>query len=180
MPRRLNLPSLAVLVAGLALVASPALARRLAFAATLGGNAAPTDTGSDATGQARIVVDTDSRSVDLTLDVQGITIDELWSRLAASPMGPIHLHRYGSHDRSADAAVALVLPVPMGPAYSPTPKGFHVVMTAYPYAAGAALLKSDVSFDDFLASMQRGEVVLNIHTNAEHDGEISGEVVPAG
>jgi len=180
MPRRPTLPSLAALVAVLALVASPTSARQLAFTATLGGNAAPTDTGSDATGQARIVVDTAARTVDLTLDVQGITMDELWSKLAASPMGPIHLHRYGSHDRSADAAVSLVLPVPMGPAYAPTPKGFRVVMKAYPYVQGAALLKSDVSFDDFVASMQGGQVVLNIHTNAEHDGEISGEVVPAG
>ncbi|MGA0601643.1 CHRD domain-containing protein [Caulobacter sp. KR2-114] len=177
---RLFLASLAALAAALTCLAGPAAARQLAFTATLDGQHAPTDTGSDATGQARIVVDTDTRTVDLTLDVQGIAIDELWSRLAASPMGPIHLHRYGSHDRSEAASVALVLPVPMGPAYSPTPHGFHVAMQAYPYAAGAALLKSGVSFDDFLASMQGGQVVLNIHTNAEHDGEISGEVVPAG
>lgn len=179
MRTRTGLAALALLAA--ATMGAAAQAKVLAFTAALSGHAAPTDTGSDATGQARILVDTDSKTVDLSLDVQGIAVDELWSKLAASPMGPIHLHRYGSHDRSADAAVALVLPAPMGPAaYTPTAKGFHVAMKAYPYATGAALLKSDVSFDDFLASMRDGDVVLNIHTNAEHDGEISGQVVPAG
>jgi len=171
---------LAAALAALLMAASPAAqAKVLAFTAALGGHAAPTDTGSDATGQASIRVDTDARTVDLTLDVQGIAEDELWSRLAASPMGPIHLHRYGSHDHSDPNSASLLFPVPMGPAYSATARGFHVSLKGYAYASGAATLHSDASFDDFVAAMQNGQVVLNIHTNAEHDGEISGEVVPS-
>ncbi len=45
---------------------------------------------------------------------------------------------------------------------------------------GAALRKPDSTFDDFVASLEHGAVVLNIHTNTEHDGESSYEVVPAG
>ena len=68
----------------------------------------------------------------------------------------------------------------MGPAYTPRGDGFHVAMSHFDYAKGAALLHSDTSFDDFIAALRNGAVVLNIHTNAEHDGEISGDVVPAG
>lgn len=171
---------MAAAVAALVLAAGTAAqAKVLAFTAALGGHAAPTDTGSDATGQASIRVDTDARTVDVTLDVQGIAEDELWSQLAKSPMGPIHLHRYGSHDHSDPSSASLLFPLPMGPAYSPTAKGFHVSLKGYAYAAGAAALHSDASFDDFVSALQNGQVVLNIHTNAEHDGEISGEVVPA-
>ncbi|MBS0411016.1 MAG: CHRD domain-containing protein [Proteobacteria bacterium] len=171
---------MAAAIAALVLAAgSAAQAKVLAFTAALSGHAAPTDTGSDATGQANIRVDTDAKTVDVTLDVQGIAEDELWSQLAKSPMGPIHLHRYGSHDHTDPSSASLLFPLPMGPAYSPTAKGFHVDLKGYAYAAGAAALHSDASFDDFVSAMQNGQVVLNIHTNAEHDGEISGEVVPA-
>lgn len=180
MSARMGMVTVAAAVCLALLGAMPVQARALAFTATLSGHKAPTDTGSDATGQARIVVDTDTRTVDLTLDVKGITIDELWSRLAASPMGPIHLHRYGSHDHSDPSSASLVFPVPMGPAYTARPDGFHVQVSHYAYADGAAILKSDTSFDDFVAALQHGAVVLNIHTNDEHDGEISGEVTPEG
>src|SRR5262249_14504299 len=156
-----------------------AQAKALVFTAALGGHAQPTNTGSDATGKARIVVDTDARTVDVDLDVTGITLDELWRPLAASPMGPIHLHLYGSHDHSDPNSASLLFPLPMGPSYAATAKGFHVATHAAPYAAGAAIVKTDASFEAFVAAMQSGRVVLNIHTDTEHDGEISGEVVPA-
>ena len=157
-----------------------AQAKVLRYQATLNGHKVPTDTGSDATGAARIAVDTDAKTVDLSLDVTGITIDELWRQLVAAPIGPVHLHSYGGHDHSNPDASALILPVPMGPAYTATAKGFHVEVKGYKYDAGAALLHSTATFDDFLMSLQHGGIVLNIHTNTEHDGEISGEVVPAG
>ncbi len=67
----------------------------------------------------------------------------------------------------------------MGPSYAATANGFHVRVDHASYAAGAAILKSTTSFDDFVMALQHGAVVLNIHTNTEHDGEISGEVKPA-
>ncbi|HEX5376959.1 MAG TPA: CHRD domain-containing protein [Phenylobacterium sp.] len=160
------------------LAAAPAQAKDLAFAAMLGGDKLPTETGSKATGQARITVHTDTQTVDLTLDVAGLNIDGLWTRLVKAPVGPIHLHVYGSHDHSNPDSSALLLPLPFGPTYAPTPDGFKVVVKGYPYAQGAVTVNSSVSFDDFVAALEMGHVVANIHTNAFNDGEISGDVVP--
>lgn len=52
-------------------------------------------------------------------------------------------------------------------------------MSDYPYAQGAAALESDASFDAFVAGLESGAVVLNIHTDAHQAGEISGLVVRA-
>jgi hypothetical protein len=136
-------------------------------------------TGSKATGQAKIAVDTDAQTVSVSLDVAGLKTEDLWANLAKTPMGPIHLHIYGGHDHSAQADSALMFPLPYGPAYAPTAKGFHVEMKDTPYAQGAKAVNSRASFDDFVASLQAGRIVLNIHTNAHTDGEISGDVVPA-
>jgi hypothetical protein len=170
----------AVLAALTLLAASaPAQAKSLAYTVSLDGHHSPTDTGSAATGQARIVIDTDARTVDVTLDVSGLTMDQLWAALAHSAMGPIHLHHYGSHDHSNPDASALAFPLPMGPTYPATATGFHVEAHHVPYALAAALVHSDLSFDDFVSSMDDGLIVLNIHTNTVHDGEISGPVMPA-
>lgn len=168
----LTLPSLALFFA------APTRAEVVSFHATLGGHQTPTDTGSNATGEAAIAVDTTARTVDVDLTVHGLTIDQLWGPLKKAAMGPIHLHRYSSHDHSDPNSSALAFPLPMGPSYTATADGFRVVVKGAAYAQAAALVKSDVSFDDFLMSMKMGAVVLNIHTEADHDGEISGEVTP--
>jgi hypothetical protein len=168
---------LAALLAGLglALAAASAHADERAYAVALSGHTASTNTGSAATGRARILVHTAEHSLDLTLDVQGLRMEDLWTRLAGSPMGPIHLHLYGGHDH-ADPNSSLLFPVPMGPAYSATAGGFRVEMKNVSYAEGALRLKSEVSFEDFVKALDGGQVVLNIHTNAKTDGEISGDV----
>jgi len=74
--------------------------------------------------------------------------------------------------------VAVVLPTPFGAGYMDTAKGFSVTMKGYPYADGAKLLKSDLSFDGFVAAMSSGTVVLNVHTDRFGDGEISGKIIP--
>lgn len=168
---------LAALVATLA--GAPAAAKELVFTTTMTGDQAPTVKDSKATGRARMVVDTERRTVDLTLDVDGLTIGQLWDRLVAAPVGPIHLHAYG-HDHSGEgASVTLALPVVFGPNYTATPKGFRVTLKGYDYAQGAALVKSTTSFDGFVASLSAGLIVLNIHTDRAHDGEISGTMKPA-
>ena len=53
-------------------------------------------------------------------------------------------------------------------------------MTGFPFARGASLVRTDQSFAQFVGELQSGRVVLNIHTNRFKDGEISGEVTPAG
>ncbi len=71
------------------------------------------------------------------------------------------------------------MPVPFGPAYAATPNGFSVRMKDCVYTDGAALLGIEESFEQFIAALESGAVVLNIHTDAHQDGEISGLVIPA-
>jgi len=160
---------------GTALAAAPAEARVMTFHAALDGKTGPDATGSDATGTARIRVDTDRRRVSVDMTVEGITIPQLWAKLVAKPIGPIHFHKYASAD--AGSASVLVLPLPYGPNYHPTPHGIHVRMANYDYAAGAKLLNSTLSFEDFVAAMKSGLVILNVHTDKFNPGEISGKVI---
>lgn len=162
----------------LALAAGPALAKDLTFTAALRGDRAPTITGSKATGKAVIHVDTDKQTVDVKLTVNGLSVDQLSNGLRGAPMGPIHLHIYGTHVHSADADAALVFPLPYGPSYSPTADGFKVETGAVDYVKGASLVNTKATFADFLAAMQGQLIVLNVHTNRFGDGEISGDVVP--
>jgi CHRD domain len=156
------------------LAASPAFAVEKVFTAKLSGDVETSKTGSKATGTARVVVDTDKKTVDMTMDFTGLKIADLSDGLIARPIGPIHLHNY-----PPGGDVVLVLPTPFGPAYSDTAGGFKVAIKGLSYAAGADLLKSTLSFDDFLKAMASGTVVLNVHTDKFANGEISGKVVAA-
>jgi hypothetical protein len=168
----------AALLLALAL-AGPAAAKELVFKANLSGATPSTSTGSKATGAAKIRVNTEAQTVDVALNVEGLKIEDLWTNLLHSPMGAIHLHVYGSKDHGGGADSALMFPLPYGPNYVATPKGFKVEMKAEPYADGAKLVNSKASFDDFVAALSNGRIVVNIHTNAKTDGEISGDVGPA-
>ncbi len=153
--------------------AHPAAARTMTFRATLSGIAPPTTTGSPARGRAVIKVDTSSRKVSVDLDVTGMTIDQLNHALVAKPTGPIHFHVY----RTADD-VEMILPLPFGPAYRATKTGFRVTMRGYDYAAGAKLLNTGATFEEFVDAMRSQRAILNIHTDKFPDGEISGTVMP--
>jgi CHRD domain len=179
MPDRRNLVigSLGLVAAGLA---GPVFAQgpgRALFSVALRGDAPPANTNSTATGVAAIVVDLAAQTVDLDMRVSGIKLAQLWDKLKAAPIGPVHLHHYGDMRHMNDASVTLVMPVPFGPMYADSPSGFTVSMKAFPYAKGAALLGSKVPFDDFMASMRGGLLALNVHTNAFPDGEINGPVI---
>lgn len=161
-------------LAGLAAFgAVPAQAEMLTFHASLDGKYGDAPTGSAATAKARISVDTERRLVSVDMVVDGIKADALWDKLVAAPIGPIHFHKYAT---PAGGDSVLVLPLPYGPDYRETSNGMHVTMNGYDYVAGAKLLKSDLSFDDFVAAMQSGLVILNVHTDAFNPGEISGRV----
>ena len=153
--------------------ASPAAAKTLTFRASLSGIAPPTTTGSPARGKAVIKVDTSSKRVSVDLDVTGITIEQLADGLVAKPIGPIHFHDY----RTADD-VELILPLPYGPDYRATSKGFRVTMRGYDYAAGAKLINSGASLDEFVNGLRGQRIVLNVHTDKFPNGEISGTVMP--
>jgi hypothetical protein len=160
-------------------LASAADAKTLTYTAALDGKADTSATGSAATARATMTVDTATQQVNLQLDVEGIALERLRAGLVKAPVGPIHLHIYAGHDH-AHAEAELLLPAPYGPNYTATAKGFSVRMTNYPYATGASVLKSDVSFDKFLADLDSGDVVLNIHTETFPNGEISGVMVKKG
>jgi hypothetical protein len=160
---------LAVALAAAAHAADPV------FTASLRGDKEPTATGSKATGAVSIVVHEGAQTVDIAVKVSGIKPDMFAQHLAHAPVGPMHLHLY-----EANGNVSLLLPFPMGSAYAATADGFTYTRAGYPYAEGAAILKSSVGFDAFVAAMKGGAVVFNVHTEAFKDGEISGTVTPAG
>ena len=168
------IPSLlsALTLGAASITAAPLAARTLAFHAVLVGNAGSTQTGSTATGKARVRVDTARQRVSVDLAVTGLTIDDLWDNLVAKPAGPIHFHEYPAGGGDA----TLVLPLPFGATYHKTATGFRVEMKDYDYAAGAKVLGSTTTFDTFVASLQAGRVILNVHTDRFNGGEISGTV----
>lgn len=166
--------TLAAAGAALALLASPAAASELAFSATLNGAQVPTVTGSSAVGTARVRVDTEARTVDVNLDIVGLTLDDLYDHVIHSGMGPVHLHLY-----AANGDISLLVPFPYGDSYAPTATGFSLSVNDYSYAEGAAVLRSEMSFEDFVATLGSEFVYINIHTDRVTDGEISGRLAPA-
>jgi methyl coenzyme M reductase alpha subunit len=166
---------IAASVAAMSAVPAAASAEVLKFHVALDGKSGPEPTGSPATGSAKVRVDTVTHRVSVDLDVSGITIDDLWDKLVAAPVGPIHFHKYAT---AAGGDSVLALPLPYGPDYHAEKWGLKVRMKNYDYVAGAALVKSTLSFDDFVAGMKSGLIVLNVHTDQFNPGEISGLVVP--
>jgi hypothetical protein len=162
----------AALAVAMGVAAAPAEAKILMFHAALDGQNQYAKTGSEATGRAKIRVDTDRKLVSVDLDVNGISAPQLWAKLVEKPIGPIHFHLY-----HPDGSAVLVLPLPYGPNYHTLPHGLHVKMVDYDYATGAKLLNSDLAFDDFVAAMKSGTVILNVHTDRFNPGEIAGKVI---
>jgi ABC-type amino acid transport substrate-binding protein len=164
--------AIALLACGLAI--APASSAEVVFTAALRGDQEPTKTGSNATGEARIAVDPATQTVDVDLKVTGIRFGDFFDQVHHAPVGPIHLHHYG-----ANGAVTLVMPFPIGPAYAETKDGFTLTVKDYPYATGAKIVQTPLTFDQFLASLKAGIVVMNIHTDKFNQGEISGTVTEA-
>ena len=169
-----SISGVAAVAAALALGAAPAGAKTLTFHANLDGVSGPAATGSAATGKARIKVDTDRRRVSVDLAHRGhhraAALGEAGRCADRADPFPQICERAGGDS-------VLVLPLPYGPAYRTLPHGLRVKMVDYDYAAGAKLLNSTLSFDDFVAAMKSGLVVLNVHTDKFNAGEISGKVV---
>lgn len=163
------------------LVVSPvaAQARSLTYTAALSGNSASASTGSTATATAEIIVDTKAMTVAVRMQVIGMPLAALWDTLVAAPIGPVHLHQYAGTDLSDPNASMLAFPLPFGPSYHATEDGFAVDTGPQSYAKGMATLGSKASFEQFVAALDRGAIVLNIHSDSFNAGEISGPVVKA-
>jgi len=147
----------------------PRPASEVSYAADL--NVGDTNSGSAATAHATVDLDTAAQTVSAHIVVHGVKMGDLAAHLVHAPIGSIHLHLY-----KPDGDVVLVYPFPMGDAYAETADGFTVTVTNAAYAAGAAILHSDLSFADFKAALDSGQVVVNIHTQHFPDGEINGRV----
>ena len=166
--------TIALAGAAFVMLAGGARAAEYTFRANLDGATTPTITGSAATGEALVRVHTETQSVDVTLNVSGLSLDDLYDHVIHTGMGPVHLHLY-----AANGDISLLIPFPYGENYAQTANGFSLNVANYPYAEGAAVLRSDMSFDDFVATLGSEFVYLNIHTDRVNDGEISGRLVPA-
>ncbi|MEZ5955881.1 MAG: CHRD domain-containing protein [Hyphomonadaceae bacterium] len=164
---------LIAMFAAAAVLFGTAHAAELHYTASLAGNQYPTETGSAATGQATLVIDTTTQTIDATITISGITFDQLAHHLAHSRMGPIHLHRYQGDD------VTLIMPFPFNATYAETADGFTVTIVDYPYADAAQAVRSELNFDEFVAALGTDPIYLNVHTNAFGDGEIAGRVSAA-
>lgn len=164
---------LIAMLAAAAMLIGTAHAAELHYTATLTGNQYPTETGSIATGQATIVVDAEAQTIDAAITITGIKVDQLAQHLAHSRMGPMHLHRYQGDD------VTLIMPFPFDATYAETVDGFTVTIVDCPYADAAQAVRSDLTFDQFVAALGTDPIYLNVHTNAFGDGEIAGRVSAA-
>ena len=157
-----------------AFAAVPAWSADQTFVAQLRGDNATTNTGSKATGDAKLVVHGGKQTVDLTMTIKGLTLADLSEHLSHMAVGPVHLHIYAANGDSS-----LLLPFPMGSNYAASADGFTLTVKNYPYADGAKIIASDITFDGFVKALQTGAIVLNVHTQKFADGEISGKVEAA-
>jgi hypothetical protein len=166
-----------ILIAATALSAAPASAKIVEYRAELNGQSPTISTGSSARANARISVDTAKKTVAIRLNVIGLSVDSLWDRLVKAPIGPIHLHQYASGNLADANSSELAFPLTYGPSYKPTRDGFRVRTRPLDYAKAVAPLSASISFEAFIAALEKGTVVLNIHTDAFNGGEINGLVV---
>jgi CHRD domain len=159
--------------------AAPAYAKIVAYSAELNGQSPTISTGSSARASARISVDTAKKTVAIRLNVIGLSVDALWDKLVKAPIGPIHLHQYASGNLADANSSELAFPLPYGSSYKATRDGFRVRTGVLDYAKAVAPLGQNISFEAFIAALEKGTVVLNIHTDAFNGGEINGLVVKA-
>jgi hypothetical protein len=160
-----------------AMSAVPASAKIVQYRAELNGQSPTISTGSSARATAQISVDTAKKTVAIRLNVVGLSVDSLWDRLVKAPIGPIHLHQYASGNLADANSSELAFPLVYGPSYKPTRDGFRVRTGVLDYAKAVAPLGQSLSFEAFAAALEKGTVVLNIHTDAFNGGEINGLVV---
>jgi CHRD domain len=165
-----------VLIAATALSAAPASAKVVQYRAELNGQSPTISTGSSARASALISVDTAKKTVAIRLNVTGLTVDSLWDKLVTAPIGPIHLHQYANGNLADANSSELAFPLPYGRSYKPTATGFRVRTGPLDYAKAVAPLGKSISFEAFIAALEKGTVVFNIHTDAFNGGEVNGLV----
>jgi hypothetical protein len=167
----------AAVIAAVALFSVPAQAKIVEYRADLNGQSNTINTGSTARAGAQIIVDTAQQTVAIRLDVKGLPLGALWDTLVKAPIGPIHLHQYANNDLANAGNSELAFPLVFGPNYKPTRDGFRVRTDALDYAKAVAPLAGKMTFESFVAALDKGTVVMNIHTDKHQGGEINGLVM---
>ena len=174
------LASTALVAAGLAAPASAATYRAFLDAGQSTVPLTP-QTGPEeaaATGTAIFTTDEATQTLDFTLDVVGIELDQLWDTLVAAPVGPIHLH---NGPAGVNGPIVIPFPLPFDAAeggYEDTDDGFRLAVEDYAFSDAIALSGVDVAFDDFLGALSAGNYYINVHSDEFGDGEIRGQLSP--
>ncbi len=144
------------------------------FTSTLSGEQHTPAADTDATGTATLSVDDSAQTLTFSLNVIGISLDDLWDTLVEAPVGPIHLH-----DGDVGANGPVVVPFAFDLAtYSDTATGFSLLVSDYAYSDAAATSGTTLSFANYLADLQAGGSYINVHTDAFNGGEIRGQLAP--
>jgi hypothetical protein len=163
--------------AAIAVVGGSVQAATLNFESTLNSAQTVNVSDSDATGSAKLSVDTSAQTLDLLLEVVGISLDNLADAFvdgANAALGPIHIH-----DGVAGAQGPVAVPFVFGSSYTETALGFMVNVNDLSYADATAISGFGESFDDFVAGLNNAEYYFNIHTDAVPGGEIRGQAISA-
>lgn len=149
------------------LLIQPAAAATLRFEAHLDGAQEVPSVDTDATGTAEVFVDTITENLFVSLDVFGITTDDLRDDFVAAPIGPVHLHL---GERGVNGPI--VVPFAFNSSYQDTSGGFSLTsIVSYDSSV------SGLAFSEFLTALNDEGIYFNVHTDAFLAGEIRGQVV---
>ncbi|MGB7406616.1 MAG: CHRD domain-containing protein [Pacificimonas sp.] len=161
-----------ILAAGAALaIALPAQAITVISVANLSGDQEVPPVETQAFGSATFTVDTDTQLLDFSLEVNGITIEQLFDNLVAAPVGPIHLH-----NAPAGANGPIVIPFPFDTGYEATDTGFRLTREDYLFDDALAISGADVGFSDFVSALRDGLYYINVHSDQFGSGELRGQL----
>ena len=153
--------------------ASPAAAEILRFEGAADGaqEVADPPVMTDAFGFATVLVDTDTQNISLSLDVTGISLDDLFDTLVNAPIGPVHLHNAGAGSNGP-----VVIPFAFNDTdYNDTADGFSL-NASLSFADAVALSGSMQTFNEFLSGMISGLYYVNVHTDTFNGGEVRGQL----
>ncbi len=159
-------------------IAAPTVthAATFTFSSSLDSAQASSAGASAASGGATLSVDDTTETLSFALTVSGISIDQLADAFvdgANAALGPIHLH-----DGDFGLGGPVVVPFVFNTTYAAVAGGFEVNVMDYAYADAVAISGSTLSFDEYLADLQRKGSYINVHTDDYASGEIRGQFVP--
>ncbi|MGB3721638.1 MAG: CHRD domain-containing protein [Pacificimonas sp.] len=160
-------------IAAAMMATAPAQAEILSYTSSLDGLQEVPPVVTDVTGSATLTVDTDTETLNFSLDVIGLTLEQLNDGLVAGALGPIHFH-----DAVRGVNGPIVIPFPFDTGYSATETGFSLVINDYAFDDAIALSGAMETFESFVAGLNDESYYINVHSDANGGGEIRGQLVP--